>query len=123
MKITRREFVGTIPALAVAASASPLMNIPLEPDDIWQLWYRQPARRWLEALPVGNGRLAAMVFGGIEEELLKLNESTVWSGSPNLSNVNPSGRNVAGSLFVPAEWRSALRAIQSWRLRRNCCRA
>ncbi|MBN8245818.1 MAG: glycoside hydrolase family 95 protein [Verrucomicrobia bacterium] len=56
------------------------------------LWYRQPAQRWLEALPVGNGRLGAMVFGGVKEERLALNESTFWSGKPSASHENPSGR-------------------------------
>jgi alpha-L-fucosidase 2 len=46
------------------------------------LWYRQPAQKWVEALPVGNGRLGAMVFGGVEEEHLQLNEDTLWSGGP-----------------------------------------
>ena len=44
------------------------------------LWYRQPATNWLEALPVGNGRLGAMVFGGVAREQIKLNEDTIWSG-------------------------------------------
>lgn len=48
----------------------------------WVLWYRQPARNWNEALPLGNGRLGAMVFGGIERERLQLNEDTMWSGYP-----------------------------------------
>jgi len=47
-----------------------------------KLWYRQPASAWLEALPVGNGRLGAMIHGGIAEELLQLNEDTLWSGEP-----------------------------------------
>ena len=46
------------------------------------LWYRQPASAWIEALPVGNGRLGAMVFGGTHEELIRLNEDTVWTGGP-----------------------------------------
>jgi alpha-L-fucosidase 2 len=46
------------------------------------LWYRQPASRWVEALPVGNGRLGAMVFGQTGRERLQLNEETVWSGGP-----------------------------------------
>ena len=45
-----------------------------------KLWYRQPAGAWTQALPVGNGRLAAMVFGGAGKEHLQLNEDTVWSG-------------------------------------------
>ncbi len=46
------------------------------------LWYRQSAHEWTEALPIGNGRLGAMVFGGVEEEHLQLNEDTLWSGFP-----------------------------------------
>ena len=48
----------------------------------WILYYEQPAEQWVEALPVGNGRLGAMVFGGIEEERLQLNEDSLWAGSP-----------------------------------------
>jgi alpha-L-fucosidase 2 len=46
------------------------------------LWYPKPAAKWVEALPVGNGRLGAMVFGGPAEEQLQLNENTVWAGVP-----------------------------------------
>lgn len=46
------------------------------------LWYRHPGQQWTEALPLGNGRLAAMVFGGVEREHLQLNEGTLWAGSP-----------------------------------------
>ena len=46
------------------------------------LWYRRPAQQWVEALPVGNGRLGAMVFGGVERERLQLNEDTLWTGGP-----------------------------------------
>lgn len=47
-----------------------------------QLWYSQPASVWNEALPLGNGRLAAMLFGGTSTERVQLNEETVWSGEP-----------------------------------------
>jgi len=53
-----------------------------------KLWYRSPARQWVEALPIGNGRLGAMVFGGVELERLQLNEDTLWSGRPH-DYVNP----------------------------------
>ena len=53
------------------------------------LWYNKPATTWTEALPVGNGRLGAMVFGGVEEELIQLNEETFWGGGPVKENVNP----------------------------------
>ncbi len=49
-------------------------------DQALKLWYRQPAAQWTQALPVGNGRLAAMVFGDVRREHLQLNEDTVWSG-------------------------------------------
>ena len=48
--------------------------------DAPKLWYRQPAKTWNEALPVGNGRLAAMVFGDPLKERIQLNEDTVWAG-------------------------------------------
>ncbi|MBT8045060.1 MAG: glycoside hydrolase family 95 protein, partial [Verrucomicrobiae bacterium] len=46
-----------------------------------QLWYAQPAKNWTEALPVGNGRLGAMVFGGTTTERIQLNEESLWAGS------------------------------------------
>lgn len=61
------------------------------PEESLALWYRQPAERWLEALPVGNGRLGAMVFGGVQEERVALNESTFWSGKPGDGSENPPG--------------------------------
>jgi alpha-L-fucosidase 2 len=51
------------------------------PSDLL-LWYRQPAATWLKALPLGNGRLGAMVFGGVNQERIGLNEDTLWSGGP-----------------------------------------
>lgn len=54
-----------------------------------KLWYKQPARNWNEALPVGNGRLGVMIFGKTNEELFQLNESTLWSGGPVKPNPNP----------------------------------
>ncbi|MES1160077.1 MAG: glycoside hydrolase N-terminal domain-containing protein, partial [Bacteroidota bacterium] len=46
------------------------------------LWFNQPAQKWTEALPIGNGRLGAMIFGGVTEDHLQFNESTLWSGEP-----------------------------------------
>ena len=59
------------------------------PEAKLKLWYRQPAAAWDEALPVGNGRLGAMVFGGVELERLQLNEETVWAGK-RLNPDNPA---------------------------------
>ena len=57
-----------------------------------ELWYAQPAKVWMESLPIGNGRLGAMTYGGIEEEKLALNESTMWSGQYNENQNKPFGR-------------------------------
>lgn len=50
----------------------------------WKLRYRQPAAVWEEALPLGNGHMGAMVFGGTDKELISLNEDTLWSGFPGI---------------------------------------
>ena len=52
------------------------------------LWYQKPAEAWTDALPIGNGRLGAMVFGGVERERIQLNEETLWDGGPRDTN-NP----------------------------------
>jgi alpha-L-fucosidase 2 len=57
-------------------------------DSLLKLWYSKPAEKWVEALPVGNGRLGAMIFGEPAEEQIQLNENTVWAGSP-YNNANP----------------------------------
>ncbi|MGM9478784.1 glycoside hydrolase family 95 protein [Pedobacter sp. GSP4] len=53
------------------------------------LWYKKPAKNWDEALPIGNGRLGAMVFGRVDAELIQLNEETLWTGGPVDENPNP----------------------------------
>jgi alpha-L-fucosidase 2 len=60
--------------------------IKLQPD--MHVWYEQPAAEWVEALPVGNGRLGAMVFGRPYRERIQLNEESIWAGAP-LDNNNP----------------------------------
>lgn len=64
-----------------------------QPFSSASLWYEHPAADWNEALPVGNGRLGAMIFGQVETERLQLNESTVWAGEPE-DFVNPAAREV-----------------------------
>ena len=66
-----RPTLALLPLLALAAPASDLA-----------LWYEQPAAAWVEALPVGNGRLGAMVFGGPAHERIQFNEDTLWTGGP-----------------------------------------
>jgi len=59
-----------------------------EPESTYQLWYNTPAKVWEEALPIGNGRLGAMIFGDPFHERLQVNEESLWSGAPINSN-NP----------------------------------
>jgi len=61
------------------------MSLPSHADAAGapELWYRQPASQWTEALPIGNGRMGAMIHGGVEEEHIQFNESTVWTGKPH----------------------------------------
>jgi alpha-L-fucosidase 2 len=81
-RLTRREFVAGVSALACAGESQAQENGALV------LWFRKPAGKWTDALPIGNGRLGAMVFGGVKEERLQLNEDTLWSGAPRPWN-NP----------------------------------
>ncbi|HZZ28792.1 MAG TPA: glycoside hydrolase family 95 protein [Pirellulales bacterium] len=55
------------------------------------LWYRQPAKQWTDALAIGNGRLGAMIFGGVDNERIQLNEDTLWGGGP-YDPSNPEAR-------------------------------
>ncbi len=73
-----------------AVFAGPESHAGSAPDDSLGpvLSYRQPAKEWVEALPVGNGRLGGMVFGGVPGERIQLNEDTFWSGGP-YDPINP----------------------------------
>jgi len=90
----RRGFLkaglGAVVALAGGGGEMSVQGRAAAPESALSLWYRRPARGWLEALPVGNGRLAAMVFGGVETERLQLDEGTVWAGGP-YTPANPQG--------------------------------
>ena len=55
---------------------------PQEENHQMKLWYDKPAENWEEAMPIGNGRLGAMIFGTVESERIQLNEETVWAGEP-----------------------------------------
>jgi alpha-L-fucosidase 2 len=77
----RRTLLAGLAGLAAAPGVS--FAKPGQPSkSASTLWYRQPAGRWEEALPLGNGRLGAMVFGRVAQERLQLNEDTLWAGSP-----------------------------------------
>lgn len=96
--VTRRTFVQQLLALAAASRAGDAMLAAAQSDArALALWYARPAARWVEALPVGSGRLGAMVFGGIGLDRLQLNEDTLWSGGPRDWN-NPGARTVLPTL-------------------------
>lgn len=58
-------------------------NVVARTDSPLKLWYPKPAKQWVEALPIGNGRLGAMIYGDPVNEVIQLNENTVWAGQPN----------------------------------------
>ena len=67
----------------VAGSVAPPEPETTKPRGEMVLWYRQPGQKWLEGLPLGNGIMGAMIFGGVSQERIALNEGTFWSGRPH----------------------------------------
>ncbi|MBD0376459.1 MAG: glycoside hydrolase N-terminal domain-containing protein, partial [Flavisolibacter sp.] len=59
-----------------------LLTVHAQQEQELKLWYNQPAAKWTEALPIGNGRLGAMIFGGVEQDRIQFNEETLWTGEP-----------------------------------------
>ena len=95
---SRRELIqgsfGALAALALPGDVRAAGDGGAEAAHPNMLWYEQPAREWTEALPVGNGRIGAMVFGGVARERLQLNEDTLWAGGPVRSG-QPGGEGRA----------------------------
>jgi alpha-L-fucosidase 2 len=91
MRPTRREFLrGSLALAALPAKNRLALGEGIgKPHHV--LWSKSEAKRWFEAMPIGNGRLGGMVFGGFKKERIALTESTVWSGAPSRSDVNPGG--------------------------------
>lgn len=81
-ELTRRDLIAGTAAIAAAGPLSALDLGALVKESNLELWFEKPAATWTEALPVGNGRLAAMVFGGVREERFALNEGNIWAGGP-----------------------------------------
>ncbi len=77
----KRQFVISFLLSGLLLSAGTTVSFCQEKPSIYKIWFNHPASDWNEALPVGNGRLGAMVFGNIEKERLELNEGSVWTGS------------------------------------------
>ena len=90
-----KHFKTYLAAMALALSGCQTATDSCETTE---LWYAQPAKVWMESLPIGNGRLGAMTYGGIEEEKLALNESTMWSGQYNENQNKPFGREKMNQL-------------------------
>jgi alpha-L-fucosidase 2 len=106
-------FIGCSAQL-VAAEPQFTGNAPA-PAEPLSLWYRQPAAKWVEALAVGNGRIGAMVFGGVNRERLQLNEDTLWAGGP-YDPVNPQAREAlpeARRLVFEGKYPEAARLISA----------
>ncbi len=83
--VLRSTALATVVVLAAVRAANP-------PDARLTLWYDRPAQYWEEALPVGNGRIGAMVFGGVHRDHIQLNEETIWSGAPAPKVADPTFR-------------------------------
>jgi alpha-L-fucosidase 2 len=86
MKLTPLALTGLL--VLTQQGYSEVTTNPAAPQAKWMLWYKQPAKNWNEALPVGNGHLGAMVFGTVPSERIQFNEYTVWTGHPR-SYANP----------------------------------
>ena len=84
------------PAFVAGSVASPEPETT-KPRGEMVLWYRQPGQKWLEGLPLGNGIMGAMVFGGVPQERIALNEGTFWSGRPHDYN-NPEAHQYFGQI-------------------------
>ncbi|RKP56973.1 glycoside hydrolase family 95 protein [Cohnella endophytica] len=88
----------------------------------WKLWYQKPASVWEEALPIGNGRLGGMVFGGTDVERLALNEDTLWAGFPRDGMNYEARRHLAEARKLIFDGRNAeaQRLIEAKMLGRDC---
>ncbi|MFT4114423.1 glycosyl hydrolase family 95 catalytic domain-containing protein [Silvibacterium sp.] len=92
-RISRRRFLSGATALAAAAGNRRLTALPLANDEQpspFTLHFEQPASKWPDALPVGNGRLGAVVFGQPSVERIQLNEESIWDGEPGRNRTNPA---------------------------------
>jgi alpha-L-fucosidase 2 len=86
-RFIQRTFGFTVSLLALAhtlnAATVAFLGEAPAPSEPLCLWYRRPASQWVEALALGNGRLGAMIFGGVAEERIQFNEATLWVGEPH----------------------------------------
>lgn len=112
--VKTRRLRWAVLAMAVVASAATTPGATSEGNP-HLLWYDKPAAKWEEALPVGNGRLGAMIFGGPAEERLQLNEGTLWAGGP-YDPVNPEAKEAlpqVRQLVNDGKYREAAKLISN----------
>lgn len=98
----------------LAESTSELAGEAAAPESPDTLWYRQPAKDWNEALPIGNGRLGGMVYGGVNREWIQLNEDSLWSGA-SIDFYKPNGPEVikeARKLMFAGKYSAAEKLIK-----------
>jgi alpha-L-fucosidase 2 len=88
--ISRRNFLTSAAAVGLLPRSMRAQATGSAPTRPYLLHFAQPASKWPNALPVGNGRLGAMVFGGIAQERIQLNEESIWDGEPNRDRTNPA---------------------------------
>ena len=95
MQIEKLRFLNFVKILLLGLVSMGNVNVYAQKHPI--LWYDKPAQYWEEALPLGNGRLGAMVYGNPVHEEIQLNEETVYAGSP-YNNYNPEAKNALSTI-------------------------
>ncbi|MBR0037992.1 MAG: glycoside hydrolase N-terminal domain-containing protein [Bacteroidales bacterium] len=117
---TLSDLAGNVYEETISTSFTTGNTRPVPPpvlDSYNRLWYHRPALYWEEELPLGNGRLGAMVSGGVAKDTLQLNEDTFWGQSPN-TNYNANAKNVLSKVqqyIFNKDYASAQKlAIPNW---------
>lgn len=112
---TRRDFLEGTLTLGVLSRMMPAESETPAPRE--ELWYTQPAERWLEALPVGNGHLGGMIYGGVPVERIALSAAAVWSGAAASGEVNPGALPHLGEireLFFAGKYEEAQKLCREY---------
>ncbi len=95
--IMRHKNLLLIVLFTLSSLSCSIISSEKEPDPSLVLWFDKPASEWTEALPLGNGRIGAMVYGKTENEVIQFNEETLWSGQPH-DYANPGAHNYLDQL-------------------------
>jgi alpha-L-fucosidase 2 len=119
--LSRRDLLsaaGALAAMPLAHAAGGAAESTAQAKAARSLWYARPAERWLQALPIGNGRLGAMIFSGVSTDRLQFNENSLWGGANNfdsveydLSNTGFGGYRNFGDFTVEMDGEAASTAI------------